>query len=548
MTDDCDSTRAPGLLRIDLWGAFAITSPDGRDLTPRLAKGQALIAMLLTARDGRRGRSWLQAHLWSDRSKAQASASLRQALAQIRKGLGPAADIVASDRLTVRIDQSRIDIGAGRAGDEFLAGLDVRDEEFEDWLRQERAFQAAQTPPQPSQQPIAAPRLARRSEPIVALSTTNAADTPLGAVELFLVDSVARALRETFAVRIRTGTVPETEGEAVELRLAGSMSAPNCVFLSARCLGSRSSELIWSGHQSVRMAGAAPFEDLDLLAWINGIVAAVADHLGRAPQATADRSCATRMGLVALRDMFSLRPDRVAAADRMLADAYRADARAIFLAWRAQLRIVQFVERHGHQAEALRTDGLLLTRKALAMEPGNSSVLALAANAQVVFGHDLFASDALSQRSVEANPGNPFAWWARSFSYTYSDRPDLALAAGEHGHRLAAGSPYRFWWDMQVAMSACAARRIDRAILAGERTIAFAGESRPTMRYLVGLHAGKGAVERSAHWARRLRALEPDFTPDRLVTDGDYPASLLRRYAPVSIDKLRPIGERIADA
>ncbi|ATU95043.1 SARP family transcriptional regulator (plasmid) [Phyllobacterium zundukense] len=134
-----------------LIGPFAITDPSGKALTPKSQKSQAVLAMLALSLRGSRSRVWLRDKLWSDRPEDQASASLRQALLDIRKCLGDARDILLADKNTVslRMDRIRLDIdeilteGHSTGNDElaaehFLEGVDVRDPEFEEWLTLER--------------------------------------------------------------------------------------------------------------------------------------------------------------------------------------------------------------------------------------------------------------------------------------------------------------------------------------------------------------------------------------------------------------------------
>ncbi|PIO41326.1 SARP family transcriptional regulator [Phyllobacterium zundukense] len=137
--------------RMYLIGPFAITDPSGKALTPKSQKSQAVLAMLALSLRGSRSRVWLRDKLWSDRPEDQASASLRQALLDIRKCLGDARDILLADKNTVslRMDRIRLDIdeilteGHSTGNDElaaehFLEGVDVRDPEFEEWLTLER--------------------------------------------------------------------------------------------------------------------------------------------------------------------------------------------------------------------------------------------------------------------------------------------------------------------------------------------------------------------------------------------------------------------------
>ncbi|MDR6635812.1 tetratricopeptide (TPR) repeat protein [Phyllobacterium sp. 1468] len=145
------SQHSEAAYRMYLIGPFAITDPEGKVLTPKSQKSQAILAMLAVSLRGSRSRVWLRDKLWSDRPEDQASASLRQALLDIRKCLGDARDVLVADKNTVslRMDRIRLDIDeiltegntAGNdelAAEHFLEGVDVRDPEFEEWLTLER--------------------------------------------------------------------------------------------------------------------------------------------------------------------------------------------------------------------------------------------------------------------------------------------------------------------------------------------------------------------------------------------------------------------------
>lgn len=136
-----------------LLGAFAVLDADGNDISPKGRKAQAVIAMLCTGRDGKRTRTWLQNHLWSDRAQPQAAGSLRSCLHEIRTALGDHAGCITADRTKVEIDLNAVTIDliemsssqwldAVSAGTEFMEGCDIIDAEFVDWLAEQRAHWA----------------------------------------------------------------------------------------------------------------------------------------------------------------------------------------------------------------------------------------------------------------------------------------------------------------------------------------------------------------------------------------------------------------------
>ena len=177
------SQQSEAAYRMYLIGPFAITDPEGKVLTPKSQKSQAILAMLAVSLRGSRSRVWLRDKLWSDRPEDQASASLRQALLDIRKCLGNARDILVADKNTVslRMDRIRLDVDeilneghtAGNdelAAEHFLEGVDVRDPEFEEWLTLER---------QVWQRRYDEGQLQHKFEPKLELARQNREPTPL---------------------------------------------------------------------------------------------------------------------------------------------------------------------------------------------------------------------------------------------------------------------------------------------------------------------------------------------------------------------------------
>ena len=145
-------------MRMRLLGRFGIIAMDGESTPIPLPtrKAGALLAYLGMSRDYAAGREELAALLWGECSDQQARQSLRQALALLRKELGPSRRFTADARM-VRLDPALWSIDARDfemlarsqkaedlsraaslfAGD-FLAGLNIDEEAFEAWVNGQR--------------------------------------------------------------------------------------------------------------------------------------------------------------------------------------------------------------------------------------------------------------------------------------------------------------------------------------------------------------------------------------------------------------------------
>jgi len=158
-------------LQLNVIGPFDLRRTDGSRVTITSKKARAVLAMLAVAPGGRRERRWLQYKLWSERGEREGAASLRQTLSALRRALAPMGDVLEADRTTVTLSLSEVAVDAlelssvaqrlpGQA--EFLEGLDIRDPEFDNWLREQRAFwsrqlETSQGGPDPSEVDFAPP-------------------------------------------------------------------------------------------------------------------------------------------------------------------------------------------------------------------------------------------------------------------------------------------------------------------------------------------------------------------------------------------------------
>lgn len=243
----------------------------------------------------------------------------------------------------------------------------------------------------------------------------------------------------------------------------------------------------------------------------------------------------------AVRAMFSMQRHKLIEADSMLARAFDLAPRGTYLAWRAQIKAIQKVEKHASDHQALREEARQLIAQAIELEPNNSVVLAALANTH----GQLLAEDArslvLAERSVRLNPANPMAWWALSSASVYTSRPERAYDCAVRGRRLSALSPHRFWWNNQQFGASLVLGRLEEALHFCELAHAENPGFRPPLRYLIGLYAHNKRFDEAMDASLRLKDIEPDFEVVQLLKDKSYPASLLHRAPGLDIDQVRAV-------
>lgn len=230
---------------IRMIGVFEVRDETGLDRTPRGAKARALLAMLACTEGHRRPRRWLEARLWSDRGQEQASGSLRQALTELRKALGPLADRLTSDRDCVALAGFVSDLADTTAvrqalarGREFLEGIDILDPGFNLWLAEERQRVAAL--------PVATEPSVRAPVPF----TLRLADLPEGteaAVARDLAAAIVRMTAEYLLGQATGGAGPVVDRltSGLDLQVEGAWSEDRA-YLKVRLVDPANQKTLWS--------------------------------------------------------------------------------------------------------------------------------------------------------------------------------------------------------------------------------------------------------------------------------------------------------------
>src|SRR5512145_2224613 len=138
-------------------GGLRVVDGDGRPVRISSRKAQALLGCLALEPGAPVSRDVLAALLWEDSDPELARASLRQALAALRKALPEAhVEALCADATSISLDPGRMSSdmarlrAAIRAGadescvlelssDDVLVGLDAKSFAFQQWLDQQRS-------------------------------------------------------------------------------------------------------------------------------------------------------------------------------------------------------------------------------------------------------------------------------------------------------------------------------------------------------------------------------------------------------------------------
>jgi tetratricopeptide (TPR) repeat protein len=514
-------------IRICLAGPLSVTAPDGEDLTPVGAKNQGLLALLALSSGMSRPRRWLEDKLWSTFGPEQAGANLRQALSKLRSALGPYSQVLIADRSSVALDRKRVrvDVIAHEfriePGQELLEGLDVRDPEFEEWLRVERSrFQARIDAATPS-----------RPKGLLIQCRTGAAT---GGPQI-VADILANRIGENIAEQVRAWRVSAPHvvahgAEPGDLDIACDLiEVETGLNAFIKVVHAPTGRVLYTKLQPIPSVEAVIRADRAIGAAIFEAADRTLGHLPLAIDNARPEARATALARLALYRMFTFEPDALREAFSLLDQAQELDDSGIYVAWRALIRTIQKIELFERDLDALLEETRTLNQHALERAADNPLVQAIVAQVRVMAFADAAGGIDLAEQSVERNPAGGFGWLSLSVSRGLAGRQRDAIVSAHHARDIARFSPFRHWWDMNHCVVCVACGEIDLAIEAAESAARAAPSFRPAHRHLLALYAHKGEFEKSQAVAARLAKIEPDFTLDRFVRDDGYPVRTLRK-------------------
>lgn len=552
-----------------LFGPFTVQGQDGSDLTPKSRKSRAILAMLAVAPRGSRSRVWLRDKLWSDRGEDQASASLRQALLDIRTALGPqAARALAADKHTVSLDLDCVLVdaleaakGEGGVGatENFLEGIDVRDPEFEEWLTLERQSWlrrldeagfahdlAPKAKPETRADNDALPRTATPVfvEPKPAITDSDqkpegwrvallpaivlGGDPAAIAVQANVQRALVAALQETGDLRIvdlapspfgdllgSYARLPEQINLSVQIRVFADATMMRVAIVLQSPLDAT---LVWGDEVQVpRQQSADPSIAMPLI--VRATDEALRYFLRRSGMEVA---AAEGRIAAAVTSMFRLTRDDLDRSETILRRHVVATPSAQGYAWLAFLNTFRVGQRFNPSDAPLIEETQHYARRALEMEPQNALVAALVGHIHsYLFGEFDYAAS-LFERSLRENPAQTLAWDLYAMLHAYAGQPKRALAMAQWARHLGAFSPHRYYFETTRAITGNFSGEHRTAIEAGQAALVERPDFNSLLRVLVSSNAHMDRPEEARAFLNKLLMVEPNFSILSLRESG-YP-------------------------
>jgi len=534
---------------VTVWGTFDLRSVDGNSIRPTVRRACGLLAMLALSDGHRQSRKWLQSQLWSNSGEAQGAGSLRQELARLKRLLG---DAIKSDSLDIWLDPNRFEFdhlsGTPPQGVDLLQGIDIGDEVFEDWLREQRQITAENTQKatenerkdsqpshheQPTRDFIAGHR---RQNCTVIFDSLAKGDLGADVAVMFYSEQLQRSLEQfdVFScITLDTRALNEADSRAAMVRNAVIVRINAFAYDDEVCLGVELSAGLQGRRLDFKSIVIPPgISEIRASSKINGLVhhtvETLLENLKFEMLPTSATAEAMMLAFHARNLTFKLDKESLLGAEDLFKRAYELDPRGQYLAWRGFLRNTAFFQ---HRNASIFEDPFSsddLTLEALREAPDSAIVQAFSSQIDYINQGNLVEPMNKAQRAVEIDPTDPLARALLSNSLIVNKRLNEAYEVALQAIALSSGGRYEFYFHHFACMAATAAHDYETALSHARTSTRGVPHFVSPRRYEVALTNHLGDRTGVDIAVAAMRNVEPDFSLKSLL-DPRYPVNTLRR-------------------
>lgn len=525
--------------------------PEQQSLTPKGVQARAILAVIALSERQRVSRRWLETLIWPERGPEQASGSLRQALTAIRRALGPYASALSANRTDVGFAPQSVSVDMRDAKEEalkrlqsgknLLEGMDIRSENFEDWLRLERAAAQALIR-QMALNGAAAPPAYVPEHPMGKIAPSmlvTEAVGATGALDAFVANAICAQLARTATDYVNIDVIHLDGAPASMVQAPGSKCVIRAIHhgSSIRILARLTTEplgkVVWSRELS--------FPDRDELAGIDAAAALaleVTEAIGDIELKASNMERANSMSLSALKDIFSFDPTRLHAADNLLERAHTLEPHAPRPALRALGKAFMALEDTSMDTDQLRMDATLLVQDAMRTDPQNALAMAFVADVYDLVFKDSNAALSYARNALKKNPGTGYAYASLGALELRRKNESNAIQAADRARRQLSHTSLEVFALMRYCVASMSVGNFDAAMHAAEHAHRLAPNSRPPLRHLYALKLYAKDEAGAREILQALQVMEPDFSMRFLREEPSFPAATLRA---IGFDKLKDV-------
>ena len=518
------------LLQINLFGACMVRAiptggPEGYEI--KGAKHRAMLALLATAPFGRRTRSYLQNLLWGTSCHDGGRQSLRTALSMIKGTMGRDFDqLLKVNNTEIGLDLSRVDFLGAPGGGEFLEGIDIRDDDFNDWLQgvrqaPEQFFSLLSGHVPAPVKPSILPAIAILPFRLVIGEDVHSV---LGD---WLAEEICRSLSRSHLLSVISHlSAREIGGQRIDLNrvrkvlnveycVTGSLRVSgNKVVLDADCLDATSGRILWTrqfpGDLGEFLRADSPAV-ADIVRTIGRTISAdvLAHAQGRSLSALGDH----QLLIAGIGMMHQLKLSSFARSRDMIEEVIRRAPREPEAhAWLAEWYILSIF--NGWSDNSLRDTGVALdcTARALDIDPDNTFALTIDG---AVHNNLLMRMDKASERfetALDLNPNESMAWLLSGVLQAYRDQGADAVVRTEKALRLSPVDPFGYFFDSLASTAYLAVEDWAQALDFADRSMGKNDRHLSTLRVRICALHKLGRADEARATAADLIRRQPAFT------------------------------------
>ncbi len=535
-------------LHIRLFGAFSLGWASGEDIRISSAKQRALLAMLATAPEGLRTRAWLQDALWSRSGPTHGRASLRRAVADLRMLFGERFDAIfeaTNTDITLRPDFVCV-LGSASEG-AFLEGIDIAEEGFEDWLREQRQrpdvmIAGIATVPQTLQQDVA-PVVVHTDDQLQPTVAVLPLVAPPGAAELqpigdMLAEEVSRLLSRSELLNVISHlSCRNIDPRSVDISEIRSLIAADYVAWGRfRHEGDKirvQMDLVDSSTGRIEATQDITGSQRGFLAGDDQLVLAIGDELSRGIIAKSAK--AARLKQVGDLESHTLLISAVSLMHRQSKASFatarvylqelieRFPRNSILQSWMAKWHVLCVVQGWSQDASA---DGRIASDL-------SARALDLASDCSFSMAIDGFVNNNLLRRvdtamdryeeAVENDPNCALAWLLKGALHAFTDDGEKAVQFTSRARKLSPLDPHRYFFDTLSAAASLSNDENEDALFFAERSLTLNARHTSTIRAKTVALQRLGRTEEARASAQELMRKEPGLTVSNYLSQ--HPAA-----------------------
>lgn len=524
-------------LEMSLFGACVVrgVGPSGFEITG--SKHKALFALLATAPMGRCTRTFLQEILWGQASFDGGRQSLRRALSDIKKLMGPAFDqVISATNTEVKLNIETVSfLGNPRQG-QFLAGIQIHEAGFNAWVADIR-----QDPSKVhSLYGLSGSENGQSLLPMVSVLPFKLVlgDESQRMLGDWLAEQICRSLSRSNLVgvisHLSARSVSQANSDLRDMQLA--LNIDYCLTGSLRVLGSQAVlDADFLDARKGRILWTRRFE-ADVRSFLSGDSTAEHDLVAAVGRTIANQALkhASNRALTDIADhhllvagvglMHQLRLKSFAHAREMLQEAIRrAPQSAEAYAWLGDWYVKSVFNGWSTDLTADTQRALDATARALDLDPENAMSLMMDGVVHTTLTKRMDIAEDRFDAALTYNPNEAMSHLQKGILHTFRDQSELALSLVARARVLSPADPYHYFYDSLSASAHLAAGNFQQAVDLCEASMKANPRHHSTLRaYVAALH-NLGRAEDARAAAKSLQQSQPQLTIKSYL--ADHPAS-----------------------